>query len=192
LRQPIEASVLTLDSGDPEALAGIFRFRKLSDLKKHCRAVTLHGCDLANLIILANSPLSPLCHLPIFLHHHPEHLALREGDLKALVSNGVGPMSAAGRKTVRKLDQIFLQRRLLSAHLFWQIEDPEILPSRWHLFYFDNKSVQTRGNHWKHGSHIHLMNHLTHPALPLKELLDKLDQEERPRLGRGLHIRWLY
>lgn len=181
---------IELPSRDPEALTAIFGFRKLAALKKHCSAVTLHGCDLANLILAAQSELSPLCHLPIFLHHHPEHLALKDGDLKALVENGVGPMSAAGRKTVRKLGEMFNQRRLLSCHLFWLIEDPEKLPTRWHLFHFDDKSVKADDNHWKHGSHIHLMNHLTHPALPLKELLDKLDNEERPWLGRSLHIRW--
>lgn len=175
---------------DLEAWYPIFRFTKLSDLRKHCRKVTLHGSDLAKLIITAKYPI-PFCHLPVFKHHHPEHLALTNADLATFGTLQVGSKpSEAARKTFRKLDQTMKERRLFCGHLFWTIEDPNRLPDAWHFFHFDDKSTSEHYSHWKHGSHIHLMNHLTHPNLPLKGLLEQLDLEERPWLSGGLHIRF--
>jgi hypothetical protein len=175
---------------DLNAWVAIFRFTKLSDLRKHCHKVTLHGSDLANLILAAKA-VGPFCHLPVFKHHHPEHLALTDSDLKSFgtLKGGEKPSEAA-QKTFRKLDQMMEERRMFCGHLFWWIEDPNELPTAWHFFHFDDKSTSKHKNHWKEGSHIHLMNHLTHPNLPLRKLLDKLDAEDRPWLGGGLHIRF--
>jgi hypothetical protein len=175
---------------DIEAWAAIFRATRLSELKKHCRKITLHGSDLANLIG-ASWEAANFCHLPVFKDHHPEHLALSDEDLKALGTSRAGQKLGEGaRKTLRKIDQTFKERRLFCGHLFWWIEDPDQLPKSWHFFHFDDKSISEHNSHWQHGSHVHLMNHLTHPNLPLQELLDNLDSNARPWLGGGLHIRF--
>jgi hypothetical protein len=174
-----------------QAWYSIFQCAKLSDLKKHCHKVTLHGVDLAHLILAAKYPI-PLCHLPVFKHHHPKHLELTDENLAALNTLKVGhKANEAAQKAFRKIGQMFEERRLFCGHLFWWAEEsPDDLPSHWHFFHFDDKSTSKHKSHWKHGSHIHLINHLTHPKLPLEKLLEKLDREDRPWLGGGLHIRF--
>lgn len=175
---------------DLEAWVAIFQCKKLSDLKKLCRKTTLHGSDLANLIMAAKCA-GPFCHLPVFKHHHPGHLALTDENLRAFGTLQVGEKpNEAAQKTFRKIDQMMRERRLFCGHLFWCIEDPDQLPTAWHFFHFDDKSTSEHYSHWKHGSHIHLMNHLTHANLPLRGLLDQLDKEERPWLSGGLHVRF--
>lgn len=161
---------------DLDAWGTIFCSATLSDLRKHCSKITLHNSDLAKLIIAANYPI-PFGHLSVFKHHHPEHLMLTDVD-------------KAAQDILRKSRQMEKERRLFCGHLFYFIEDPYQRTNAWHFFYFDDKDTRKHGGHWKHGSHIHLMNYLTHPNLPLKDLLDKLDSENRPRLGGGLHIRF--
>lgn len=175
---------------DIKAWVAIFEATKLSDLRKHCRKVTLHGSDLSNLIFSANGPIG-FCHMPVFKHHDPEHLGLTKDDLAAFGTLEVGQKPGdAARKTFRKLNQSFKERRYFCGHLFWWLEDPNQLPAAWHFFHFDDKSTSEHYSHWRHGSHIHLMNHLTHPNLPLKDLLNQLEREQRPWLTGGLHIRF--
>ena len=128
----------------------------------------------------------PISHLPIFKHHHPEHLAPSDADLAAFAKNGVGPLSKEARKFTNKIGQVFEQRRLFCGHLFL----PILHSSEWHLFYFDQRDTDTHRSHWEHGSHLHLMNMVTHPQLSVLDVATKIDGEKRPKLGGGLHIRF--
>lgn len=181
---------MKFDDQAPYGLEAIFAFSKLSDLRKHCRKIVIYGDDFANLIVRCSVLTSPIGHMPIYRHHHPDHLALSDDDLAALVRNEAGPMGDAAMKAARKIRQMFNERRLFCGHLFWQIHEALEKPSIWHFFHFDEKSTSARSNHWKHGSHIHLMNHLTHADLALDDLLDTLDREARPWLSGGLHLRY--
>jgi hypothetical protein len=58
---------------------------------------------------------------------------------------------ARGNKFVRKISQLFRDRRVFCSHLIY-------MPTkdRWHLICFDQRDMAEAGNHWKAGgSHIH-------------------------------------
>lgn len=171
-----------------ETLAGllaIFDIRQKAALVEHCRTVKVSRGDLAKLILACDVWAIPIQHYPVFQHHQPEHLALSEANLGALATNGVGPLKSAARKTARKIESMFEQRRLFCGHMFW----PPANPGEWHLFYFDQRDTDKHRNHWEHGRHIHLMNMLTHPRLNPNELLETIMAAKRPKLGGSLHLR---
>ena len=85
------------------------------------------------------------------------------------------------RTVVGQINRIFEQRRLLTAHIFWNLE-------RWHVFYFDQRDMQSLDNHWEHGSHIHFVNFLWRNYDP--EKLWEALQEAETRVGGKLHIRY--
>lgn len=170
-----------------DGLLAIFEIRDKAELAAHLKTVTITKSDLANLILACQFERITLCHFPVFRHHHPTHLALNDKDLTALATNGVGEFTPRAKKTVNKISQMFDQRRLLNAHMFW----PPHLPGDWHLFYFDQRDTSEANNHWDNGGHIHLMNMLTHPQIDPNELLERILNEERPKLGGSFHVRWL-
>jgi hypothetical protein len=52
-----------------------------------------------------------------------------------------GKLTPETRRTIRTINQIFHQRRLLTAHIFFN-------PQRWHIFYFDQRDMDASGqNH---------------------------------------------
>lgn len=167
-------------------LLAIFDILEKSKLVEHCKNAVVYSTDLANLILASQAEVIAIRHIPVFQHHHPEHLILTNEDLSALGSNGVGPLRPRAQKTVRKLDEMFAQRRMFCGHLFWMPESA----GEWHLFYFDQRDVSDRNNHWQHGSHIHLMSMVTHPRLDPNDLLGRLASSKRPKLGGSLHIRY--
>lgn len=165
----------------------IFDITHKSRLVEHCKTLTIFGRDLANLILACQFGRIPIEHFPVFHEHTPEHLEVNDQDRESLVRNGVGPLSFRGQKAVRKVTTIFKERRLFAGHMFW-------VPSHtgeWHFLYFDQRDRAQVDNHWKHGSHIHLINWLTHPRLDPNDLLNKLLQSERPKLSGSLHVRFV-
>jgi len=135
-----------------ERLLQLFNIEAKKDVQKYCRDLVIRSEDLTNIVLAGRveglQPYKYACH---FAQISPEHLNPTERDLAALAANGVGQMSRAARKTATKMFQIFQDRRLFSAHLFYA-------PSMkyWHLFYFDQRDVTDRNNHWGLGGpHIH-------------------------------------
>jgi hypothetical protein len=176
-----------MTSPDPlNSLLTIFDITKKSDLIDHCRESVILRSDLANLIFACMAEAIPIRHLRFHKHYHPEHLVPKDRDREAMARNGVGPLSKDAKRFVNKIGQMFEQRRLFNGHLFIPVE----YPTDWHLFYFDQRDVDRHCNHWEHGEHIHLMNMVTHSRLPVLDLVKKLDSEDRPKLGGGLHIRY--
>jgi hypothetical protein len=176
-----------MTSPDPlNSLLTIFDITKKSDLTDHCRELVILGSDLANLIFACMTGAIPIRHFRFHKHYHPEHLVPKDSDHEAMARNGVGPLSQEAKRFVNKIGQMFEERRLFNGHLFIPVE----YPTDWHLFYFDQRDVDRHRNHWEHGEHIHLMNMVTHSQLPVLDLVKKLDSEDRPKLGGGLHIRY--
>lgn len=168
------------------SLLAIFDILEKAKLVEHCRSAVITGTDLANLILACETYKISIRHLPVFQHHHPAHLNLQEHDRRALVENGVGLFKPAARKAANKVTAMFDQRRLFCGHMFW----PPEFGGEWHLLYFDQRDTAEHDNHWEHGSHIHLMNMVTHPRLDPNKLVESLFATERPKLGGSLHVRY--
>jgi hypothetical protein len=93
-----------------------------------------------------------------------------------------GKLTPEAIRTVKKIKQIFYQRRMLTAHIFFN-------RARWHIFYFDQRDMDTLGwNHWKCGPHIHFVNDLW-PSYDPQDLWNTLDAAET-NIGGCLHIRY--
>ena len=181
-----EVTAHTEEETTLSALLAIFGITEKAKLVEHCRTAVVHSQDFANLILACEARAIPIRHIPIFRHHHPEHLQLTDADLKAMASAKVGPLEGRARKAFGKIGQMFDERRLFCCHMFW----PPTRPGEWHLIYFDQRDIGAAQNHWQHGTHIHLMNMVTHPQLDPNDLLSSLFSEQRPKLGDSLHIRY--
>lgn len=176
-----DATAMERDQSD---LLDIFDITSKSKLVEHARTAVIQSDHFANLIMACKVELIPFGHIAIFQHHHPEHLALSDKDLKALSANGVGNFNAPAQKAANKVFAMFSERRLFNGHMFW----PKTHPGEWHLFYFDQRDVDDHRNHWKGGSHIHLLNWVTHPRTNPNALLNELHCSNRPRLTGSLHV----
>ena len=169
-----------------EGLLAIFEIRSKSNLFSHVKELTISKDDFVNLILACDLASITLKHIPIFRHHHPEHLKLTDENLNALANNGGGLFYPHAQKATNKIFQMMDERRLFCGHMFW----PPHLNGHWHLFYFDQRDRDGHANHWKGGKHIHLMNMLTHPQVNPNTLLEELFQTERPKLSGSIHIRY--
>lgn len=169
---------------DRSGLLEIFDITEKSKLVEHARTAVIQSDQFANLILACKAELIPFGHIPIFKHHHPEHLELTDKDLKALSGNGVGKFSPPAQKAANKIFAMFRERRLFNGHMFW----PKTHPGEWHLFYFDQRDVDGHRNHWQGGVHLHLLNWVTHPRLDPNALLRELEGSARPKLTGSLHI----
>ncbi|WP_163000325.1 hypothetical protein [Sphingobium yanoikuyae] len=158
----------------------IFNETKKADLSKHCKKITISGTDLANVILAARSGIIPIAHCAIHREIIPAELSFKDDEFFEYIKSLPGPLRGKAKTFASKTDQVFKKRRLLNAHLFTS-------PKRWHLFHFDQRDLS--GCHWKLGSHIHLMNWLTHPNVKPQDVLANLDSV-RPSPSHALHIKF--
>jgi hypothetical protein len=85
---------------------------------------------------------------------------------------------------VRKIGQIFKDRRYLVGHIFYI---PDL--SEWHFFQFDQRDLEhERGNHWKEGPHVHFLNWLW-PNYDAKTLWENFSSG-KAKLTDSLHVRY--
>jgi hypothetical protein len=163
-------------------LLRIFEIDKVADLKKHCRTATISRSDFSNLILLCKTNERPFNHIATHRTFEPEHLALTEADLAAMVTAKAGaPLAKGAQKTMNKIGSIFAERRMLSGHLFYN-------PGFWHFFYFDNRDQAEFGNHWVSGPHIHLINHLLWPNRSAQSVWNEFCNGN-PEMKGTLHLR---
>jgi hypothetical protein len=106
----------------------------------------------------------------------PQHLIPRRGETPELE---VGPLSADASKFFRKLFQVFEERRLFAAHLFYTADY-----SHWDLLYFDQRDVE--GEHWAGGSHLHYASS-RFVAVPLKGVWQRVRAGDTGFL-RSVHV----
>jgi hypothetical protein len=157
---------------------------KKSELKKHCRRTTITQRALVNLILACETHMiPPWQHQIHYRDFVPDQLELTEADRLSLVSNGVGKMNSPAKKAANKIGEIFDKRRLLVGHLFFT---PDL--KYWHLFYFDQRDFAERGNHWKYGSHIHLINYLW-PSLTAEGVWEQF-RTGNPNMQGALHVKF--
>lgn len=169
-----------------EGLLGLFNLSKKREVERYCQSLVITSEDFANVLLAARiaglGPYRYACH---FHELTPEHLHPKQEELSALGSNGVGPLKGPALKAIRKMDQIFRDRRLLAMHLFYS-------PSQkyWHLFYFDQRDYEARGNHWKHGPHIHYSQDLF-TREPLEQMWSRATSD-KPSFPPSRHVRYDY
>ena len=116
-------------------LLTLFNIGKKSDVKTHCRKLVIKSEDFTNVILAANvGRLDPYEHIEHHKEITPAFLQLSEDEQEALGRSGLGQIKGKALKAVRKIDQIFKDRRLLSVHVFYDKSQ-----SFWHMFYFDQR-----------------------------------------------------
>jgi hypothetical protein len=166
------------------AVLDLMRLPNKAAVQKYCREVTFTGSDLVNVVLNARvGALAPYRYANHYDHRQPSHLEPTDEELKALATNGVGPARGKARKVLRKIHQVFEDRRLFSAHMIYHPETPE-----WHLFCFDQRDMQRDGNHWKSGSHIHYSRHDIANALA-RDVWEAV-LKSPPKLPKTEHLRY--
>jgi len=171
------------DSESFHALCDIFDFERKRDLEKHCAAMVVTGRALSQLIHAGSiGLLTPLLYASHFGEHIPDDVELLERDFRAIGAAQVGPIEGPVRKAFNKIEQSFLVQRRYSAHLFYFLDG-----SRWYLFYFDQRDRSSHDNHWKEGSHIHLVTNLSN--LDLERVWQKVQTGDFS-FGGKIHLRY--
>jgi len=169
---------------DVEGLLKIFTFDRKADLERYCRDLVVYQSDFVAFVLACDAGRLPLRHKIHFRDYVPEHLEPSESQREALAANGVGPLKGEALKMVRKMFQLFEERRHLVGHMFFT---PDL--SEWHFLYFDQRDVTEGGpNHWKGGSHVHLLNWLW-PEYSAESLWNTFTSG-RAKPGGSFHIRY--
>lgn len=168
-------------------LITLFNIRQAREAKAHCRKLVIKSDEFTDVILAARViGLGPYSYASHFADIAPESLEPSREELYALGRSRAGT-TVAGKalKAIRKMDQMFEERRLLAAHLFYSgARDP------WHLFYFDQRDYSADDNHWKHGPHIHYSRD-SFTREPLEEIWRKICQAA-PEFPKSIHVRYDY
>lgn len=165
-----------LEGPVPSYLQELLSISKKSELEKFVRGIEITKRDFVTLV--ANAP-------SIGYLHDIKHHEFRPPDARVDVDLLRGPDKEKSRKSLRtvvaQLNRMFDQRRLLTAHAFFN-------SSRWHIFYFDQRDRKSTPNHWEYGPHIHFVNFLWPNYDPVK--LWEAFRESGTRVKGRLHIRF--
>jgi hypothetical protein len=166
-----------------DGLLKMFSFHKKSELEKYCRDVVISSENFFALILACEQSDNPFCHEISYRDKVPKHLNPSDSETQALLDNPVGALSPEAEKAVRKLSQMFEERRYLVGHIFFT---PDF--SKWHFFCFDQRDLETEGNHWKEGSHVHFINWLW-AGQDAKSVWSNFVGDDR-RPGDAIHLRF--
>jgi hypothetical protein len=121
---------------DIKGFLTLFTFEKKRDLEKYCREFTIYSSDFVAFILACEGNRLPFLHRIHYRDFVPEHLNPTDNDLAALSANPVGPLQPDAQKTMRKVFQIFRDRRQLVGHIFYVPGTFE-----WHFFQFDQRAT---------------------------------------------------
>jgi hypothetical protein len=174
---------------DPDGFAQLlelFNIPTKREVERHCRKMEITSDDLFHMIIAGRdtTALAPYRYANHFAELRRPHLYPNEHDSAALQANGVGPLSPAAAKSVRKMFQLFEERRAFAAHFFFTPSH-----NHWHLLYFDQRDLETANNHWRPGgSHIHYSRE-SFTREPLIEVWQRVCSDP-PTLPSSVHIRY--
>lgn len=172
------------ESKSMEAFLKLFTFDKKRDLEKYCREVVIDSSAFANFILSCALTGTPFLHEIHYRDHVPEQLNLSDKDLAALAANPVGLLQPDAKKAVRKMSQMFKDRRYLVGHIFYV---PDL--SEWHFFQFDQRDLEDGENHWKESAHIHYLNWLW-PNHDAKTLWTNFTSG-KAKINDSLHVRYV-
>jgi hypothetical protein len=155
-----------------------------AEAEKLADALVLEERALSYLILGAQAgALGDYSHSAYFDHETPRHLRPAETELAALGRTGVGRIiDRQALKAIRKIEQTFVERRMLAAHIFYT-------PCQrfWHLFHFRQQDLKDRDSHWIGGRHIHYTSDLF-VNQPASAVWNTILDEQSVKI-RGVHIR---
>lgn len=167
-------------------LIALFNLNKKKEVEAHCRKLVIRSEEFADILLAASvAGLGPYAYANHFVNLAPITLQPTPEELTALDSNGLGRLSGKAMKAVRKVDQMFKDRRLLAVHLFYARS-----LKHWHMFYFDQRDYSALNNHWSHGPHLHY-SHDSFTREPLAEIWRKI-QDSEPVFPKSVHVRYDY
>lgn len=133
--------------GVPDKFVRLFETVRKRELEAFCAAEIIEQSELS--LLISNCAQIGWVHEAIFIEYYPEHLQLTAEDIQSLGSD-----DRAGQKARTKSIQMFEERKHVHAHIFSN-ED------RWFCLFFDFRDIESRKeNHWKLGSHIHVVSYL--------------------------------
>ncbi|HWX02495.1 hypothetical protein [Collimonas sp.] len=125
------------DKSSCEMLVQLLLAKTKRDLDKLCRKSVITLGAFHQVIEGCEMRALPWIHHISYRDFIPAHLRYTPDNIKSL------------------FPQILKQRRYLVGHIFY-LQDH----SNWHFFYFDQRDLDHKNNHFKNGPHIHLVNHL--------------------------------
>jgi hypothetical protein len=167
-----------------EGLLKIFSFNKKKDLEKYCRSLVINGSDFVSFILSCEQRSEPFLHRITYKDIIPAHLPPSDSELQALKDSPTGDLGPEAAKAVRKMGQMFDERRYLVGHMFFTPDR-----SQWHFFCFDQRDLEDhRPNHWKEGAHVHFINWLWPRQCAESVWSNFVGENERP--GSDLHLRF--
>jgi hypothetical protein len=166
-------------------LLTLFNFEKKKDVEKYCRDAVFASLALSDIILAASDGgLETYRYKSHFAELSPPHLEMTDVDLRALGMSRVGTLDDDARTAARKVSQMFVDRKLFAAHMFYTPNH-----DLWHLIYFTQRDIDRRSNHWVAGAHIHYSRE-SYANKPLKQVwADVCDDPPKP--PRGEHIRYV-
>lgn len=167
------------------ALLELLNLKSKQEVMRHCAELVVHHQDLVALILAAqHGAIFPYRYANYFSDKVAPHLYPTGAEGQALAENGVGEFRSRGaKKFVSKMFQLFRERRMLAAHLFFTPNH-----QYWHLFYFDNRDTEESKNHWKCGAHIHYISDLW-STLSLREAWSQVTSG-RVTVPNKVHLRY--
>ena len=140
---------------DISGLVALCSLTSKGEIEKFCRTLVIDQSDFASFVTQARAGVFEPAYKYAcsFRDRQPPHLVPTDEERAALGSNDVGPLEGKAKKLVVKLSQMLRDRRHLSAHIIFTPDG-----AHWSLFYFDQRDVEARDNHWEHGAHLHLLS----------------------------------
>jgi hypothetical protein len=167
------------------SLLEIFSFEKKSDLVRHCKDLTISSDDFFKLVLACEMWGVPFLHAITHKDKVPPHLVPKDSEIEALQNTPAGSLLTGGAaKAISKLAQAFEDRRYLVGHIFFTPDK-----SKWHFFCFDQRDLNTKGNHWEQGSHVHFINWLWPNFTADTVWQNFTTDDDRP--GSDLHLRFV-
>ena len=166
-----------------EEFLELLRKKKLREVKKYSKDMVIWQKEFAAMIYLCQSGQFSHKHEIHYWEHQPEHLQLNEEEEDAFRNNGLGPLEGKAQNAVRKISQMFVERKWVVGHLFYT---PDL--NDWHMFYFDLNDLAEMNNHWTGGKHAHYISHLW-PQYKLPDSWEKFCSNSKD-FGGSVHIKF--
>ena len=132
--------------GVPEKFKKLFQITRKAQTEQYVRQMAISEYEL--FLLIHNCSQIRFTHRSKFKQYVPSHLKLSDNDRDDMKAGNP-------KKLTTKVHSGLLERKYVHVHLFEY-------GSEWHCFYFSHHDIEpTNKNHWKYGSHLHYISHLS-------------------------------